>query len=238
MGKEKEIGIDHIYVVHAPTGYERHEKRLQCVLGEKYGFDYQFIEKDAEDLISSYFVSDAGDTWNRGTLMCTLNHIMFYELMIKNNDNIALILEDDPYFSRHFIENLRIVVEEAKKLPEGFFISLENSTLKFPPRTVIRKGKHLYGADFGRCAGAYLLDQTAARNIIKHLKQHKCDQVIDHWHNKLIKENVFKMFWAHPAFVEQGSLNGKMSSTNSSRIAGFTRRISWILQKYYKLYLR
>ncbi|MDR2026370.1 MAG: glycosyltransferase family 25 protein [Prevotellaceae bacterium] len=191
MGKEKKLGIDHIYVVHAPKGYEQHEKRLHRILGDQYGFDFEFLDKDDEDLIPLYFVEDIYRVMNRGAIMCSLNHIMFYETIVRRGDKIALVLEDDPYFSKHFLTHLRQTVTEAKTLQPGFFISLENSTLKFPPRKAIRKGKYIYEASSGRCAGAYLIDNTAAKNIIARLKLHKCDKVIDHWHNDLIAENVF-----------------------------------------------
>jgi glycosyl transferase family 25 len=236
MGKEKELGIDHVYIVHAPKGYERHEKRLYDILG-KYGFDFEFLGNDPEELIPYYFVENIGEVMGRGATMCSLNHIMFYETMINNGDNLALILEDDPYFSRHFVKYLRQIVAESQTLQPGFFISLENSTLKFPPRKEIKKGKYIYEASRGRCAGAYLIDATAARNIIERIKRHKCDKVIDHWHNDLIDENIFKMYWAHPTCVEQGSISGRISSNNSTQHAGIMRRISWIAQKIYKTYI-
>jgi glycosyl transferase family 25 len=237
MGKEKELGIDHIYVVHAPKGYERHEERLYNILGRRYKFDFEFLSKDSEELIPTYFVENIRQAMNRGAVMCSLNHIMFYESMVRNGDNIALILEDDPFFSKHFLKHFQRIVAEAKTLQPGFFISLENSTLKFPRRKVIKKGKYLYEAPFGRCAGAYLMDRVAAQNIVNRLKQHKCDKVIDHWHNDLINEKIFKMYWAHPTCVEQGSINGKLSSNNSTQRAGIIRRASWIMQKNYKLYM-
>ncbi|MDR1866346.1 MAG: glycosyltransferase family 25 protein [Bacteroidales bacterium] len=237
MGKEKEIGIDHIYVVHAPQGYEQHAVRLQSILTGQYEFDYEILEKDREELIDTYFVPDIRQILGRGALMCTLNHILFYELMISNGDRLALILEDDPCFSRNFIAQLQQIILEAEALPDGFFISLENSGLKFPPKKILQKDRHLYPASSPRCAGAYLLDITAAKNIMRWLSNRKCDQVIDFWFNTLMEENVFTMYWAHPPFVEQASLNGKMHSTMSSKQQSTTRRISWIAQKLYKTHI-
>lgn len=237
MGKEKEIGINRIYVVHAPVGYEQQEKRLQSILKDKYGFDYEFLERDPDELIPEYFIANIREELSQGTIMCTLNHIMFYKRMVQNNDKYALILEDDPFFNKNFPQKLKQVVSEASRLPIGFFISLENSTLKFPSRKIIRKNKSIYEADRGRCAGAYLLDLKAAENIINWLKYQKCDKTIDHWHNDLIAANVFKMYWAHPPFVEQGSLNGKMNFAKSTKDKGIKRRISWLFQKCYKSYV-
>lgn len=237
MGKEKEIGIDHIYVVHAPIGYKKHEEHLRIVLKQNYNFDYQFIDKDNDELISQYFVSDIRNTMSKGAMMCTLNHIVFYEQIIKNNDKYALILEDDPYFIGNLRHKLEKVIKKANELEGGFIISLENSILEFPSRKVLKKNKLLYESDHGRCAGAYIIDQKAAQNILASLKIKKCDIVIDFWHNELIRNGIVKMYWADPPFVEQGSLNGKLSSVKSTRTQGIIRRIKWLAQKYYKSYI-
>jgi glycosyl transferase family 25 len=237
MGKEKELGIDHLYVVHAPRGYERHEKRLYDILGKRYGFDFEFLNQDSGELIPSYFVEGIDKIMNRGAVMCSLNHIRFYETMVERGDRIALILEDDPYLSKSFLKYLPRIVAESQTLQPGFIISLENSTLKFPPRNVIKKGKYLYEASAGRCVGAYLIDGMAAKNIVEWLKKNKCDKVIDHWHNDLVGEQVFKIYWAHPTCVEQGSISGRMSANNSTQQAGIRRRISWVSQKVYKTYI-
>jgi hypothetical protein len=101
MGKEKESGIDHVYVVSAPKRYERNEKRRYDILGQ-YGFDFEFLGDDPEELSPHYFVENIGQVMNREAVLWTLNHIMFYETMIKKGDKMALILEDDPFFSKHF----------------------------------------------------------------------------------------------------------------------------------------
>ena len=238
MGKEIELGIDGIYIVHALKGYEYHEKRLETIFKE-YGFDFNFVTDGDptlwnDDVISTYFSPDIKTILPDGILSCTLNHIYCYEKMVRNNDRFALIFENDPFFLGNFSEDIIPIVKEAKKLKEGFIISLEITTFKFPPRKDVQKNKHVYPANYGRCAGAYLIDQTAARNILADLKTNKCAQVIDWWHNTLIDNNVVKMYWAHPPIVEQGSHNGKMHSTISSKTKGFSRRIKWKIQKFYK----
>jgi diketogulonate reductase-like aldo/keto reductase len=52
---------------------------------------------------------------------------------------------------------------------------------------------------------------------LEDLKTNKCGYVIDWWHNDLIKRNVIKMYWAYPALTEQGSHNGLLNSTISSK---------------------
>jgi glycosyl transferase family 25 len=242
MSTNKQIGIDGIYVVHAINGYELHEKRLIEILKEQYGLDFEFVtEGDTSlwpnELISSYFSIDIQKKLSPGVLSCTLNHILSYERMVKNNDKYAIIFENDPFFIGNFPEKIKRLINEANNLEEGFLISIENTTLEFPPWRETKKGKYLYEANRGRCAGAYIIDQLAARKILNDLKSTKCDTVIDWWLNSLVNRSVVKMYWAHPALTEQGSHNGKMSSTISTKSKGRIRRFKWLAQKYYKMYI-
>ncbi len=241
MGKEKESGIDHIYVVHALKGYEVHEERLKNLFA-KNGFDFEFVTGGDPSVMTAaqkekYFSSDIDQKLSVGVLSCTLNHILCYEQMLKNKDEYALILENDPFFLGDFVTKIKCVINEAKGLEKGFMISLENTTLEFPPAKKIRKNKLLYPEDHGRCAGAYILDYAGASAILCDLETNKCGQVIDWWHNNMIDRGVIKMYWAHPPFVEQGSHNGKMNSTISSKAKGLIRQVKWVTQKSYKTYL-
>lgn len=87
-------------------------------------------------------------------------------------------------------------------------------------------------------AGAYLIDLTAARNMLAYLHTHKCAEVIDWWHNTLIKEGIVTMYWAHPPLVEQGSHNGRLNASISSKPQSTLRVVSWQVQKFYKVTIR
>jgi glycosyl transferase family 25 len=243
MGYEKSLGIDHVYVVHPPTGYEWHEQRLEHVLKEKLGFYYEFTNGTERNgtwasiaaHIPQYFVPNINELLPSGVVDCTLRHILFYQRMVERCDKMALILENDPCPMRNFTEMLAKITAEAKNLPAGIFISLENTTLRFPPRRAICSGQYLYKADYGRCAGAYILDLEAAKNIMARLRNRKCGMVVDHWHNEMARDGVFTIYWAHPPCIEQGSHNGKtISGAISTKRKGMQRRISWLLQKFYK----
>lgn len=82
------------------------------------------------------------------------------------------------------------------------------------------------------------MDLQAAKNILEDLKTNKCNDVIDWWHNDLIKRNIVKMYWAEPPLTEQGSHNGLLYGTISTKNKNTGRRIAWLAQKYYKTYIR
>ncbi len=237
----KDFGIEGIYIVHAKKGYEIHEQRIKEIFG-KLNLEYEFvtegdISKFNKEILLKYFCEEIQSKLSKGVLSCTLNHILSYEKIVRNKNKYALVFENDPFFLGDFLKNIQRVANEANKLKPGFIISLENTTLKFPGFKKVKKGKYLYEASFGRAAGAYLIDLKAAKDILENLKTEKCCQVIDWWHNTLIDNGIIKMYWAHPAFVEQGSHNGKLSSTISSKNKSLARRWRWSAQKFYKMYI-
>jgi len=237
----KDFGIEGIYIVHAKKGYEIHEQRINEIFS-KLNLEYEFVtEGDISNfnkqILQKYFCNEIENKLSQGVLSCTLNHILSYEKIVRNNNKYALVFENDPFFLGDFLKNIKRVANEANSLEPGFIISLENTTLKFPDFRKVKKGKYLYEASFGRAAGAYLIDLKAAKDILENLKTEKCCQVIDWWHNTLIDHKIIKMYWAHPAFVEQGSHNGKLSSTISSKNKSRGRRWRWKAQKFYKMYI-
>ena len=236
-----QFGIEGIYIVHAKKGYEIHEERINNLFS-KMDLPFEFVTDGdpanfTDELLKKYFSPDIRNILSDGILSCTLNHILSYERMVLNNNKYALIFENDPFFMGNFIKKIEPVLKEAETLAPGFIISLENTNLKFPPTNTLKKGKFLYPANYGRCAGAYLLDLQGAKSILNELQTNKCNEVIDWWHNSLIKKNVVNMYWADPPMVEQGSHNGLLSAGISTKNKSLKRRIEWLAQKYYKTYI-
>lgn len=235
------IGIQGVYVVHAKSGYELHEARIKTLF-PKHGLPFEFVTDGdpsvfTPELINQYFRPDIRSLMPDGIVSCTLNHIFSYRKMVERRNKYALVFENDPFFLNNFEKQIEAVAKEAETLPPGFIISLENTSLEFPPLDERREGKLLYQAVRGRCAGAYMIDLRAAERILDDLKTNKCGQVIDWWHNGLIQRGVVRMYWAHPPLVEQGSHNGLMSSTISTKQKNVVRRLRWLAQKYYKMYI-
>ncbi|WP_299252587.1 glycosyltransferase family 25 protein [uncultured Cytophaga sp.] len=234
----KQIGIDGIYVIHAKQGYEIHEDHVNTLF-KKHRLEHTFMTDGDpslfnDTLLNTYFTPTIKDKLSIGVLSCTLNHILSYEAALKNKNRFALIFENDPFFLGDFVRDITRIIEEAKTLEPGFIISLENTSLRFPKYKTIKRNKHLYPATQGRCAGAYLIDSKGIENILTELKTTKCNEVIDWWHNGLIEKNIIKMYWAYPAITEQGSHNGLLSSTISTKERSTKRRIKWFIQRMYK----
>ncbi len=231
-----------IYVVHALKGYEFHEKRIENLFN-KNGLEWEWVTDGDPSLytnhtLKDYFIPGIEEHIPTGVISCTLNHIYAYKKMAERGIKYAVVFENDPYFLRPFKKWIQRVITEADKLPPGFIISLENSTLKFPSYWQVKKEQHLYPATAGRAAGAYLVDLTFAQNVLHDLSLNKCHTVIDWWHNALIERGIAKMYWLHPAICEQGSHNGRLNSPLSTNSDNLKRKLSWSLQKWYKMYVK
>lgn len=235
--------IGNIYIVHGIKGYETREPIMEELLKKQHGLDYELVteswdQEQNDAWLQKYFEPEIKKHLQKGSTYCTLVHFLIYEKVVQNNDKFALIFENDICFiGSNFLENIAKVAREAEQLPEGFIISLENSTLLFPPWRDVKKGKYLYEATKGRCAGAYLIDRAAARIMLDELKTEKCRVVIDWWHNIMVQKGALKMYWAHPPLTEQGSFNGTLSSSISIRNNGTVRRFRWLAQKFVKMYI-
>lgn len=231
-----------VFVVHALSGYEDHEEWINRLFNKhNLVFEY-FTDGDVSlitpDHLRKYFTPDIKSKYSLAGISCTLNHILLYKKIIDEKIKLALIFEDDACFLGAFVEKLNRMSEELHALEKGYIISLENTPLTFPSFWVTKKNKYLYKAEKGRMTAAYIIDYEGAKRAYEDLDHHKCDHIVDWWHNDLAKRGIIRIYWAHPPFVEQGSHNGRFSGVMSSYPRSYTRRISWILQKYYKMYIR
>ena len=231
-----------IYVVHALHGYEVHEQRIKTLFKE-HQLDFEFVTDGdvslfTDEILSKYFTPSFKAFPKKGALSCTLNHILSYEKFLQTDYPFAIIFENDPYFLPDFHKKLLRILAEAKTLPPGFIVSLENTTLTFPGFFQMKRNQCLYRAKKGRMAGAYLIDRIGAQKALADLQIRKCGDIIDWWHNSLIENKVIRMYWAQPAISEQGSHNGLLHGSISTRQKSTKRRINWLLQKFYKSYIR
>lgn len=230
------------YVIHALKGYELHEARIN-ELFHSLNIPFEFITSGDtsvfnEDLLNRYFIPSILSIHKPGAISCTLNHFHAYESLLKSDKAYGLVFENDPCILSNFDKTFTNALNEIDSLEKGFIVSLENTSLTFPSFFQTRKNKYLYSANSGRMAGAYLIDRKGAEIILNDLKTTKCDSIIDWWHNKLIQRKCIKMYWLHPAIVEQGSHNGMLSAGISSKNKSIKRRISWIVNKTFKLTFR
>lgn len=240
------INVDKVYVVHVSTDKER-EEHMTAELN-KFGIPFEFMLKGDKtditpELIQEYFTGEEmGGMTPTAQQSCSYKHLSIYEKMLEDGVEDALIFEDDIYLSENFIEVFNNTIKELKALPQEkqdkALINFENSTLQIVHPSKQVEGKHLYESSKSRCAGAYYMNKALAKAITDHRIQHKCNKIIDWYHNVLVEEIDLQHYWCHPPIVEQGSHNGKIQSLIDDKKFGPIRQITWKISRWYKHKIR
>ena len=223
------------YVIHVSDAYDR-KNHMQKQLKNK-GLEINFItEGDIKELnashINEYFIENMASL--SSATSCAYKHIMAYKKISEGKDNLALVLEDDILFYANYFIIDEIIDELKERKIKNFMLSLEDSNLKYVPRSERVKGVMVYPRKKGRMTGAYLIDKEGARNILEYIKKEKTNLPLDWFHNLCIDNEVINMFWSHPAIAVQGSLDGSIKTLIDSKKYGILRIWSFRLQRLYK----
>ncbi len=232
-----------VYVIHVSKGYEERERSIREQL-EANALDFEFVLEHDCDALTPEFISAHFAGKMIGPLpatSCAAKHIETWKKMEVQIETWFLVLEDDILLHKEFRTMLHEILNEAhaKSLDQRpVLISLENSGLRFVPSAEIKKNTLLYPALETRCTGAYLINRNGAMAYLKQISEQKMDQTIDWWMGAMAKQNCVEIFWAHPTIAEQGSHSGVFASAIDRKPRGVLRRISWNMQRIYKLYFR
>ncbi len=224
------------YIIHVSDDLIR-ERHIMAQLAGK-GLAATFINKgDKKDLteqvLDTYFTGNRKNVSN--STSCVYKHILAYENIVANKDTLALVLEDDIVFYKNFKKYLpKIIAEIAKEELAGFIVSLEDSLLRYIPRSERVRGKYLYPRSATRYAGAYLIDYQAARRILQRIAKEKCPVPMDWYHDDCAKKGILQIFWSQPTLAIQYSHTGRMATLLDDKGSGLLRVISFYLQWGYK----
>ncbi len=240
------LKVDKVYVVHVSTDKVR-EQHMMEELG-KFNIPFEFMMKGDKseitpELVTEYFIGDEmASEIGTPQQSCSYKHLSIYEKMLEDGVEDALVFEDDIYLSENFVQVFNDTISELKQLDQErqdkALINFENSTLQIIHPSRLEEGKHLYESPKSRCAGAYYMNKALAKAITEHRISHKCNKIIDWYHNELVREIDLQHYWCHPPVVEQGSHNGKIQSLIDDKKFGPIRQITWKLSRWYKYKIR
>ena len=203
-----------IYVLHYSKLTERKEY-IQRHFRERGLTSYEFIESyNQEDLTEQQR--------NRFSLTPSKASLFFKHLRaiqnIADNDDYALIFEDDVVLIETFQETLQ---EYWKQVPadwdmifigDGANLHIEESQLR-PGQIFYEPRMHttFFGiAGASRCSDSYFVSNKCARRITEYVKTHlgKTSLPYDWWLNRVAHDLNLKVYWTEPTIVTQGSAAG------------------------------
>lgn len=223
------------FVIHVSTATER-RKAIEKELVDK-DFDLNFVlDGDIASLtptrLSAFFSSKIQEPTTFTS--CAFKHILVYQEMVRDNIPLALVLEDDIRFYSNVKLLAKIIDEIKNRALSKCIISLEDSRLKYIPKSRRVSGTLLYKEQSGRMTGAYLIDYAAAKSILEYIEVEKVSRPIDWFHNQCITNNVIDMYWAQPPIAVQGSCSGSMESLIGKGQSGILKVVSFKLERIYK----
>lgn len=214
-----------IYVIHYSKLIDRKKYMIEQFQKQNIT-DYEFIEKYDKENLEDYDKS-LFDTHILKPSIISLAHKHFYTYkLISENYNSALILEDDAILSENFMSKLNNYITKLPANYDMLYIgdgcNLHIEQHKLIPNINIYE-KCLYPTTWGgdgatRCCDSYIVSKKCALqlcdyiNNIKNLKQ-VINLPVDWWLNVVARDNNFKIYWAEPTIVSQGSQNGLFTSS-------------------------
>lgn len=225
-----------VFVIHVRGAIER-EENIRHEL-KKHNLSFEFIlDGNKEDIttgiLNQYFSGQMHEKSARTS--CAIKHIFAYQKIIDKKIPYALIFEDDIELKKNFRDVIQKIQKEyqARNL-SNFIISLENSGHNYVKKQELVKGQILYKKKHGRCAGAYIIDNLCAQNMLDIIKNDKCSLPIDWFHNAISEENKINIYWSFPHIAVQGSHNGKIASLIDNKPKGWFRSFLYYCQTLIK----
>lgn len=211
-----------ILIVHYSKLIER--KKYLISQFEKHNIiNYEFIEKYDKELLEENDKIKFSDDYKL-SMASFMNKTFYIYKEISQKYNSALILEDDVILSDNFTEKLNLYLQ---KLPEDYdMLFIGNGCNLHIESNKIINGKYIYekclyptswgGNGITRCTDSYVVSKKCAIKLCEYIDNltYKIKHAGDWWLNDVARENNFKVFWAEPTIVTQGTQNGLFNSSH------------------------
>lgn len=216
------MNFSKIYVLHVKTGFEDRKIHIDAMMS-RLGLDFEYIlDGDMSDLDD-----DRLQTYFRGKMQavtaatsCAYKHLLVYKKMVDENIEAALVLEDDIFLAKNFVEIFERSIEQMQSVERPFYVGYEATWLKLVPRSERRKGQVVYPAAATQCAGAYYINLAFAQMVLDTIIEEKCDIPFDIYLSSLASRGLHDIYWSYPVVAQQGSHDGRMSSAIGNSVVG------------------
>jgi len=217
-------------------GFEDRAASIESQMG-RLGLNFEYmLEGDMVDL------DDRGlERWFSGYMRnvhpmasCSTKHLLCYEKVAREEWPAVLILEDDALLADAFVqvvEGAAAEIDRDHRPLDPWYISLENSGLRFVPVADRRPGTFLYSATTGRCAGGYMVNLAMAKMLLAAAEGGGLSVQIDTFIDQSLPSDDVQAFWCEPPVVEQGSHSGVFTSSLVGHERSLSRRIGWAIRK-------
>ena len=235
-GETRISGIDKIFVLHCKSGYEDRAESIESQFANhQLAFDY-ILDWDVSDLTpisKKHFSPHLSDV----LISLCQKHFEVMRQVVRHEYKRVVVFEDDIFLFPNFRTEMSRVVAESDSLPFPHAIYLSNSCNKYTPRSQRIRGKILYEQDHSRAADAYVLTLEVCKRRLNWLENNQIGVALDHLYCNMDRELGIKMYWVEDPICEQGSMNGRFSSSIENEHLLWVQRMRWKLDKFYKMHI-
>ena len=184
--------------------------------------DYEFIEKYDKDEITDNESILFTTHYKKSTMSLYLKHNYVYKLIAENYEN-ALIFEDDVILIDNFNEVLNKYITQLPEdydilfIGDGCNLHIEKDKL-IPNKNIYEKCLHPTGwggNGASRCCDSYIISKKCAIKLCEYINnlKTKINEPIDFFLNIAARDNNFKVYWAEPTIVTQGTQTGRFQTS-------------------------
>jgi GR25 family glycosyltransferase involved in LPS biosynthesis len=188
--------------------------------------NYEFIEIDRDEL-SEQNITMFNEYYSKSQIAIALSHFYAYK-QISNKHEVGLIFEDDIILTDNFTNILNTYLEQLPYKYDMLFIG-DGCNLHID-ELITNKNiyeKEVYPKNSNnieinpyegctRCTDSYLISNKCAKQLCNYIDNlnYKINIPVDWWLNVASRDNMFKVYWAEPTIVTQGTQNGLFTSSH------------------------
>jgi len=210
-----------IFITHYTKLVDRKQHVLD-IFNKNNIKNYEFIENYNQEDISDNDKNRFVPNFKMSAMSLFLKHIFIYrEISISNKYSHALIFEDDIFLDDDFVNILNKYIVELPQDYDMLFIG--NCSNLHIDENLLTNDKHIYEKSnektnlngSSKCCDSYLVSKKCAIKLCEYMDnlKDKIELPIDHWINDVSRHYNFKVYWAEPTIVSQGSLDGRFQSS-------------------------
>lgn len=227
----------HIIVLHVSEGYRDREEHIVRMMNE-HGLDFEFMLRgdisDIDDGVLAEFFSDKFGGRD-GFTSCAYKHLLTCRHIVAQGWEGAVVMEDDAVLFSNFNELLLPAIQQLDEACKGpAILSLEDSRLRFVPRSKRRKGQLVYPGDRDRFTGCFYINRAGAQAVLDYARSAKLDRPIDLFHRLMLDRGLLEYWWIQPAIATQGSFTGLFPSSLSAKYGKLLTKLLWQFKLNYR----
>ena len=231
-----------VYIINLKKS-ENRRSYIEKLLSPYASFlDFHFIEAvngrdfSEKQLSEIWNQKETYKTYGRymksGEIGCALSHRKCYEEILKQKDEMALILEDDVSFQDVNVVNIIISVEKILQTEKPTVLLLSGDYWYTKKKPILGNEFQLASVHEAMGAIAYIVNRNAAERMISLSRKYLADD----WYN--IKKTGIRLYALYPHFVDTADLGTDISG--DGYIGTIRKNLSYpvMLHSYYRAVIR